>query len=82
MSIKKLFHQISLIVLLVFVSFVIFSCCNSKESAKPTTEPTFDHTIATKVYSELQKTTHYVQQTKKVFLNMVFRHTHNTRLWY
>lgn len=67
MSIKKLLHQRLLIVLLVFVSFAIFSFCNFKESAKPTTEPSFSQTIATKVYSESQKITHYVQQPQKSF---------------
>lgn len=67
MSIKKLLHQRLLIVLFVFAPFAMFSFCNFIESAKQTTKPLFYQTIATKVYSESQKTTHYVQQQQKSF---------------
>lgn len=67
MSIKKLSYQRLLIVLLVFASFAMFSFCKFRESAKPTTEPSFNQTITTKVYSESPKTTHYVQQPQKSF---------------
>lgn len=67
MSIKKLFHQNLLIVLLVLVLFAVLSCCNFRENAKLTTQPSFNQTIATKVHSELEKTPNYVQQTNKSF---------------
>lgn len=67
MSIKKLFHQNLIILLLAFVFLVVFSGCKFKENTKSTIHPSINQTHLISVYGELEITNRYVQQTHKNF---------------
>lgn len=68
MYMKKLFcRNLATSLLLAFILFVVFACCDFKDNIKSTTQPSFNKTNINQVHSETEKTNIYVQQTYKDF---------------